>query len=100
MAEFVQKPKYNYFWQNSKFANVSFSGSLISQFINDKGYLTAQDIPVASGSTDTGSLLVTASFSDPNLIFEKGDKTTFNVNLSSLVVTNAYTASYINGGEF
>lgn len=52
------------------------------------------------GTTDTGSLLTTASFLDPNLIFEKGDKTTFNVNISSLTVTNAATASYINGGTF
>ena len=53
-----------------------------------------------SGSADTGSLLTTASFSDPNLTFEKGDKSTFNVNISSLTVTNAATASYINGGTF
>lgn len=52
------------------------------------------------GTTDTGSLLTTASFLDPNLTFEKGDKTTFNVNISSLTVTNAATASYINGGTF
>jgi hypothetical protein len=52
------------------------------------------------GSTDTGSLLTSSSFSDPNLTFIKGDKSTFNVNISSLTVTNAATASYINGGTF
>jgi hypothetical protein len=52
------------------------------------------------GTADTGSLLTTASFLDPNLTFEKGDKSTFNVNISSLTVTNAATASYINGGTF
>ena len=52
------------------------------------------------GSTDTGSLLMTASFINPNLEFEKGDKSGFSLNLSSLVVTNAQTASFINGGTF
>jgi len=52
------------------------------------------------GSVDTGSLLTTASFSDPNLTFTKGDSGTFNVNISSLTVTNAATASYIDGGNF
>jgi len=60
-------------------------------------------------ATNTGSLLVTASFSNPNLTFKRGDNTTFDVNLSSLVVTSAsyattaslaLTASYINGGTF
>ena len=36
MADFEQIPRYNYTWQYSKFADVSFSGSSISQFINDK----------------------------------------------------------------
>jgi len=49
------------------------------------------------GSTDTGSLLKTASFSNPNLSFTKGDSTSFNVDISSLNVTTASyarTASY------
>lgn len=52
------------------------------------------------GSVNTGSLLTTASFSDPNLTFTKGDGSTFPVNLSTLTVINAQTASYINGGTF
>ena len=52
------------------------------------------------GSTDTGSLLTTASFSDPNLEFVKGDRSEFSINLSSLTVTSSFTASYINGGTF
>jgi len=50
--------------------------------------------------TSTGSLIESASFLDPNLIFTKGNDSTFNVSLASLTVTNASTASYINGGEF
>jgi hypothetical protein len=55
------------------------------------------------GSVNTGSLLTTASFSNPNLTFTKGDKSTFNVNLVTLVPTSAshaLTASFINGGTF
>jgi len=55
------------------------------------------------GSTNTGSLLVTASFSNPNLAFTKGDGSSFNVNLVSLVPNTSsfsLTASYINGGTF
>jgi len=43
------------------------------------------------GSTDTGSLLKTASFSDPNIVFTKGDSSTFNVDISGL---NAPIALY------
>ena len=52
-----------------------------------------------SGTTNTGSLLTTASFSDPNLTFTKGNGSTFNVDISSLTVisaSHALTASYVN----
>ena len=91
MADFTPKKKYNYLWESSKFKDVAFSGGEISQFLNDVGYIT---------SDKTGSLLFTASFLDPDMIFERGDKTSFNVNISSLTVTNAATASYIDGGTF
>ena len=52
------------------------------------------------GSTNTGSLLTTASFTNPLLEFTKGNGSGFALNLSSLVVTNALTASYIDGGTF
>jgi len=56
-----------------------------------------------SGLKSSGSLLTTASFNNPNLTFTKGDKSTFNVNISSLTVisaSHALTASFINGGIF
>ena len=52
------------------------------------------------GSTNTGSLLTTASFSNPNITFTKGDGSTFNVNLTTLVPTSAsyaLTASTVIG---
>jgi hypothetical protein len=82
-------------------------------YIPQEGSITLQNTLVSSaitasyalsggsgggGTTNTSSLLTTASFSNPNLTFEKGDKNTFNVNLSTLTVTSAsyaVTASYI-----
>ena len=46
------------------------------------------------GSTDTSSLLITASFSDPNLVFTKGNGSTFNVDLSGLQTANPIAAYY------
>ena len=55
------------------------------------------------GSTNTGSLLTTASFSNPNLTFTKGDGSTFNVSLLSLVPTSAsyaLSASFASTASF
>jgi hypothetical protein len=55
------------------------------------------------GSTDTSSLLTTASFSDPNLVFTKGNGSTFNIDLSGLQTANpiatyqTLTASILSG---
>lgn len=96
MADFSQDKKYKYNWQYSKFKDFSVSGSNISQFVNDVGYITSAN----SASVNSGSLLTTASFLDPNITFTKGNGSTFNVDISSLTVTFASTASYINGGTF
>ena len=52
------------------------------------------------GTINTGSLLTTASFSNPNITFTKGNGSTFTTNLITLVPTNASTASYVDGGIF
>jgi len=78
------------------------TGSGAGVTIGDFNNLTL-DFSGGGGSTNTGSLLVTASFSNPNLTFTKGDGSTFLVNLSTLTVVStsyAQTASYINGGTF
>lgn len=63
----------------------SYSGSFSGSFFGDGSGLTG----ISGGSGDTGSLLTTASFaatsSNSNLSFAKGNKTTFNVDLSKLV---------------
>ena len=61
----------------------SGSGNVVKEFTGS----------ASSGATNTGSLLTTASFSNPNLTFTKGNGSTFNVNLVSLVPTSASFAS-------
>ena len=66
----------------------SGSGNVVKEFTGSAG----------GGSTNTGSLLTTASFSNPNLTFTKGDGSTFNTSLISLVPTSAsyaLTASFV-----
>lgn len=75
------------------------TGSGAGVTIGDFNNLTL-DFSGGGGSANTGSLLTTASFSDPNLTFTKGNGSTFPVNLSTLTVINAQTASYIDGGTF
>lgn len=59
----------------------------------------ALNSPGGGGSTNTGSLLTTASFSDPTITFTKGDGTTFGVDLTTLqplTASYAVTASYVD----
>lgn len=71
-----------------------------SSYAESSSYALTASYIEGGGSIDTGSLLVSASFFDPNLELIKGDGSSLYVDLTSLTVTNAQTASYINGGEF
>ena len=59
-----------------------YSGSFSGSFQGDGSQLTGIS---GGGSASTGSLLTTASFSDPNLTFTKGNGSTFNVDISKVV---------------
>ena len=79
MADFSSDKKYNYNWQSSKFKNLAFSGSNISQFVNDIGYITS----AGSSSAATGSFLITASVSSNTITFTKGDGSTFPLTVNT-----------------
>ena len=64
--------------------SVNITGSLC---INGDCY------PFSGSGVNTGSFLITASYSNPNLTFTKGDGSTFNVNIGSQF---AQTASFIS----
>ena len=61
----------------------SYSGSFSGSFFGNGAGLTG--ISGSGGSTNTGSLLTTASFTDPNMVFTKGNGSTFNVDISKIV---------------
>jgi len=74
----------------------SFSGSLNGLATNatSASYaLTASFAENVANQVSTGSLLTTASFSNPNLTFTKGDGTTFSQSLVTLVPTSASFAT-------
>jgi hypothetical protein len=77
---------------------INFTGSGVTTTVNAFNGLTV-NIGGGGGTIDTGSLLITASFSNPNLTFTKGNGSTFNVNLINLVpntASYALTASFAN----
>ncbi len=74
-------------------------GSIFLQNTLVSSAITASYALNGGSSTDTGSLLTTASFADPRLTFTKGDGNTFTVDLSLLTSTSASfasTASFVN----
>lgn len=87
MADFSNDPKYKYLWQNAKFKDLAFTGSPLSIFINDVGYITSAN----SSSFDTGSFVTTSSFNSYT-----GSNASQFAGTASFVLT----ASYINGGTF
>jgi hypothetical protein len=56
----------------------SASRAISASFASTASYV------VGGGSTNTGSLLTTASFADPYITFTKGGGSTFNVNLTGI----------------
>jgi hypothetical protein len=81
---------------------INFTGSGVTTTVNAFNGLT---VNIGGGGTtvDTGSLLTTASFSNPNLTFTKGNGSTFNVNLVTLVPTSAsyaLSASFATTSSF
>jgi hypothetical protein len=68
-------------------------GSITLQNTLVSSAITASYALSGDNSTNTGSLLTTASFSDPRLTFTKGNGDTFTVDLSSLTSTSASYAS-------
>ncbi len=84
----------------STVSSIDFVGAAVSSSV--VGNAVTVTITGGGGSTDTGSLLTTASFSNPNLTLTKGDASTFAIDLSTLqpaTASYALTASYsLNAG--
>ena len=78
----------------------TFSGS---QYKADSASFSSriEAVTGSGGTTNTGSLLVTASFDNGtrNLTFTKGDATTFNVNIPDVSGSTINTGSFITTGS-
>jgi hypothetical protein len=83
MADFTTSKSYNYYWQSAKFKDLVFSGSLISQFVNDKGYVT-------SSVAISASYALTASYV----------KNAISASYFSGSVSNAISASYATTASY
>ena len=83
MADLTTNKSYNYYWQSAKFKDLVFSGSLISQFVNDKGYIT-------SSVAISASYALTASYV----------KNAVSASYFSGSVSNAISASYATTASY
>lgn len=81
-------------------STVNLYGGATGSLFGTASYAITASYALNAGSTDTGSLVETASFSNPIITFTKGDGTTFLINLTDLVPATAslaLTASYFSG---
>jgi hypothetical protein len=96
MADFSQDKKYNYNWQSSKFKNLALSGSYISQFINDAGYVTSS-VAVSASYALTASYL-TGTIASASYATSASHALTASYFSGTVVsasyATNALSASY------
>jgi hypothetical protein len=103
MADLTTSKSYNYYWQSAKFKDLVFSGSLISQFVNDKGYITSS-VAVSASYALTASYVknaVSASYFSGSV----SNAISASYALTASYVRNAISASYaatssyaMNGG--
>lgn len=101
MADFSQDKKYNYNWQSSKFKNLALSGSYISQFINDAGYVTSS-VAISASYALTASYL-TGTIASASYAISASHALTASyfagTVTSASYATQALSASYaLNGG--
>jgi len=100
MADFNLDKKYNYNWQSSKFKDLAFSGSYISQFINDAGYVTSSTAASASYATSASYAAnggVTQLLAGPNISLSPLNglgQVTVSATLSGSTIFNTATGSY------
>jgi hypothetical protein len=92
MADFTQDKKYKYNWQSSKFKDLALSGSYISQFINDAGYVT-------SSVAISASYALTASYLT-GTIASASYAVSSSYALTSSYSSNALTASYVVSASY
>jgi len=81
-------------YNTSSLVTVSTFNSFTSSIETEVNYLTAATSSYLV-SSDTGSLLITSSLSGSSLVFEKGDASTFDIDLSDVFITPSQTGSFV-----
>jgi len=90
MADFSKEKKYDYNWQNSKFKDLLFAGSNISNLVNDVGYITSS-VAVSASYALSASYASTASYFSGSV----SNAISASYALTASYVKNAQTASYV-----
>jgi len=85
MADFTQDKKYSYVWQSSKFKDLALSGSNVSQFVNDAGYITSASV---KPSAPNNSIQFNG-----NGVFSGSSDFTFNSASNALTLTGSLNVS-------
>lgn len=85
MADFTQDKKYNYNWQYGKFKDLATSGSNISQFINDSGYVTSASLKPSAPNNSVQF--------NGNGVFSGSSNFTFNSASNALTLTGSLNVS-------
>jgi hypothetical protein len=108
MADFSKEKKYDYNWQNSKFKDLLFVGSNISNLVNDAGYIISADSSLSASYALTASyvnplnqnVIITGSLKISGSLTEIGN-TVFSgsVTLSSGSSLNINDGFYVNGNR-
>jgi len=81
-------------YNTSSLVTVSTFNSFTSSIETEVNNLTAATSSYLV-SSDTGSLLITSSLSGSSLVFEKGDASTFDIDLSDVFITPSQTGSFV-----
>jgi hypothetical protein len=85
MADFTQDKKYSYVWQSSKFKDLALSGSNVSQFVNDSGYVTSASLKPSAPNNSVQF--------NGNGVFSGSSNFTFNSASNALTLSGSLNVS-------
>ena len=80
---------------NSNDRNTEISASSLAMYLTSS-FITPEQTGSFLISSDTGSLIATGSLSGSSLVFEKGDSTTFDIDLNPYLTSSFVESAYIS----
>jgi len=102
MADFTQNKGYKFNWNKSKFKDLAVSGSNISVFVNDAGYLTSAGNSFTGSFSGSffGSLTGTSSYSTLAATASYFSGSITNADFATLAATASYFSGSITNAIF